>query len=381
MLLLQYLAVVTLIDLLVIDKKYLNEDNYQSKDEMQAENFAKTPIDEQILADKSLSYRVYNSGGERFSASDFRVSVFHKAIGGYHPAKLRIYQDIIERYLYGAPNPQVLNMLNAKYIITQNPQNGQQAVIPNPEAYGNCWFVKHIKFVKDDVEEIQAIGSTNLRDTAIVQQSFAGKIIQPQWDSAASISLTKFDNDTMEYEANCSTPQFAVFSEVYYPDGWNAYMDGKKVDYVKANYVLRGLSIPAGKHTIKFVFEPAIYKKGLTISYIGSWFVALLVLGGLFMAWREQKNKSRSISSLISAALLLNMPVNKEPAISVVICTYNRDKFIGEALNCLAKQTLHPEQFEIIVVDNKSTDNTAAIVKKFIADHPELQYAICTGTQ
>ncbi len=120
------LAVVTLIDLLVIDKQYLNEDNYQSKDEMQAENFTKTAIDEQILADKAVSYRVYNSGGDRFSASDFRVSAFHKAIGGYHPAKLRIYQDIIERYLYGAPNPQVLNMLNTKYIIAQNPQNGQQ---------------------------------------------------------------------------------------------------------------------------------------------------------------------------------------------------------------------------------------------------------------
>ena len=286
------LAVVTLIDLLVIDKNYLNEDNYQSKDEMQAENFAKTPLDEQILADKSPSYRVYNSGPERFSATDFKISVFHKAVGGYHPAKLRIYQDIIERYLFGAPNPQVLNMLNAKYIVTQNPQNGQQAVIPNPEAYGNCWLVKHIKFVKDDVEEIQTIGSVNLRDTAIVQQSFASNAIQPQWDSAASISLTKFDNDSMEYEASCNTPQFAVFSEVYYPDGWNAYMDGKKVDYVKTNYVLRGLSIPAGKHSIKFVFEPAIYKKGLRISYIGSWLVALLILGGLFMAWREQKNKS-----------------------------------------------------------------------------------------
>ena len=169
------LAVILLIDLLVIDKNYLNEDNYQSKDEMQAENFTKTTIDEQILADKAISYRVYNSGGDRFSASDFRVSAFHKAIGGYHPAKLRIYQDIIERYLYGAPNPQVLNMLNAKYIIAQNPQNGQQTVIPNPEAYGNCWFVRNIKYVKNDVEEIQSIGSTNLRDTAIVQQSFADK--------------------------------------------------------------------------------------------------------------------------------------------------------------------------------------------------------------
>jgi hypothetical protein len=288
------LAVVTLIDLLVIDKKYLNEDNYQSKDEMQAENFTKTAIDEQILADKNLSYRVYNSGGDRFSASDFRVSAFHKAIGGYHPAKLRIYQDIIERYLYSAPDPQVLNMLNAKYIIAQNPQNGQQTVIPNPDAYGNCWLVKNIKFVKDDVEEIQSIGSTNLRDTAIVQQSFSDKITQPQWDSASSIALTKFDNDNMEYTADCRSTQFAVFSEVYFPDGWNAYMDGKKVDYVKTNYVLRGLSVPAGKHTVKFVFEPAIYKKGITISYIGSWFVVLFIAGGLFMAWREQKTKNKS---------------------------------------------------------------------------------------
>jgi hypothetical protein len=285
------LAAVTLVDLLVIDKKYLNEDNYQPKEEQQAENFTKTAIDEQILADKDLSFRVYNSGPDRFSASDFRVSVFHKAIGGYHPAKLRLYQDIIERYLYSAPNPQVLNMLNAKYIITQNPQNGQQMLIPNTEAYGNCWLVKHVKIVKDDVEEIQAIGTTNLRDTAIVQQSFAANVIQPQWDSASAISLIKFDNDTMEYSANCSTPQFAVFSEVYYADGWNAYIDGKKTDYVKTDYVLRGLSLPAGKHTIKFIFEPTIVKKGMTISYIGSWFVLLFLLGGLLMAWREANKK------------------------------------------------------------------------------------------
>lgn len=288
------LAAVTLVDLMVIDKKYLNEDNYQPKEEQQAENFTKTALDEQILADKDLSYRVYNSGQDRFSSSDFRVSAFHKAIGGYHPAKLRLYQDIIERYLYGAPNPQVLNMLNTKYIIAQNPQNGQQTVIPNPDAYGNCWFVKNIKIVKDDVEEIQAIGTTNLKDTAIVQQSFATHITQPQWDSASTIALTKFDNDTMVYTANCNSPQFAVFSEVYYRDGWNAYIDDKKVDYVKADYVLRGLSVPAGKHTIKFIFESKIYKKGVMTSYIGSYFVLLFVLGGLFMAWREGSKKTNA---------------------------------------------------------------------------------------
>lgn len=288
------LAVITLIDLFVIGKKYLSDENYVSKDEIQTQNFTKTPIDEQIVADKDLSYRVYNSGQDRFSASDFRVSAFHKAIGGYHPAKLRIYQDIIERYLYGNPNPQVLNMLNAKYMIAENPQNGQQVLIPNTEAYGNCWFVKNVKLVKDDVEEIQAIGTTNLKDTAVVQQSFAASITQPQWDSAATISLSKFDNDTMEYTADCRTPQFAVFSEVYYPDGWNAYIDGKKTNYVKADYVLRGLPVPAGKHSIKFVFEPAIVKKGMTISYIGSWFVLLFVLGGLFMAWREGNKKNKT---------------------------------------------------------------------------------------
>ena len=103
----------------------------------------------------------------------------------------------------------------------------------------------------------------------------------------------------MEYSSNSSAPQFAVFSEVYYPDGWNAYLDGKKVDYVKTNYVLRGMSVPAGKHIIKFVFEPAIYKKGITISYIGSWFVLIVYAGGFFMAWREQKKKPKPISQLI----------------------------------------------------------------------------------
>lgn len=288
------LTVITIGDLLVIDKDYLNENNYQSKDEQQAENFTKTAIDEQILADKDLSYRVYNAGPDRFSASDFRVSAFHKAIGGYHPAKLRIYQDIIERYLYGNPNPQVLNMLNTKYVIAQNPQNGQQTLIPNPNAYGNSWFVKHIRFVKDDVEEIQTIGKTDLKDTAIVQQAFAANATQPSFDSTATIALTKFDNDTMEYTSNAQTAQFAVFSEVYYPDGWNAYIDGKKVDYVKTNYVLRGLSVPAGKHSIKFVFEPEMYKKAIRICYIASYFILLIVGLGFFMSWRTGVKKRQS---------------------------------------------------------------------------------------
>src|SRR3990170_6501934 len=185
------LTIITLIDQLIVDKNYLNEDNYVSKDELSFETASKTPVDEQILADKAPHFRVYNYGQDRFSASDYHVSTYHEAVGGYHPAKLRIYQDIIEKYLSGGEARQVLNMLNTKYIIAPNPQNGQQMLIPNPEAYGPCWLVKNVKIVKDDAEEIQAIGVTNLKDTAIVQQSFAAHVIQPQSDPAASITLSK----------------------------------------------------------------------------------------------------------------------------------------------------------------------------------------------
>lgn len=285
------LGLVTLIDLLVVDKNYLNDENYQAKDELEVQITTKTSVDEQILQDKAPHYRVYNLSPDRFSASDYHTSAFHKAIGGYHPAKLRIYQDIIERYLNAGYNPQVLNMLNTKYIIMQDPKTGQQTLAPNPDAYGPCWFVKYVRVVKDDVEEIQAIGTTNLKDTAIVQQSFAHIVTQPSGDSLSKISLAKFDNDEIEYTADCRSPQVAVFSEIYYPYGWNAYIDGKKTEYTRANYILRGISVPAGKHTIKFIFEPSSYKKGITISYISSYFVALFFLGGLFMTWREQKKK------------------------------------------------------------------------------------------
>jgi len=287
-------SVLILIDLLVVDSKYLNAENYQPKEEVQSEGFTKTAIDNEILKDTSVSYRVYNAGPDRFSASDYRVSPFHKAIGGYHAAKLRLYQDIIERYLSGGPgSEQVLNMLNAKYVIGQNPQDGQPVLMPNPGAYGPVWLVKNIKLVPGDVAEIQAIGVTNLKDTAVIQQAIGSNLTQPQWDSAASIRLAKFDNDMMIYSYNSSSPQFAVFSEVYYPYGWNAYIDDKKVDYVKTDYVLRGLAIPAGTHTIKFIFEPSVYKKSVMISYVGSYFVLLFALGGFFMTWWQERKKKK----------------------------------------------------------------------------------------
>jgi hypothetical protein len=284
------LAVVSAIDLLVIDREYLNAENYVSPDELTSQNFTPTTIDQRILQDRDPDFRVFNSSGDWTQES--RTSYFHKSIGGYHPAKLRIYQDIIEKYL-SAGNQNVLNMLNAKYIVFGNPQTNQEQLQPNPYAYGHCWLVKNVRLVNGPVEEIQTIGNTNLRDTAIVQKEFSNVVAEPLWDSAATIKLTKFDNDTMDYSFNGAKPQFAVFSEVYYPYGWNAYVDGKKVEYCKTDYVLRGLSLPAGQHAVKFIFEPSSYKKGIKIAYIASFLILIFVLGGFFMEWWTGRGRSK----------------------------------------------------------------------------------------
>ncbi|HEV7781742.1 MAG TPA: hypothetical protein VGO58_10790 [Chitinophagaceae bacterium] len=297
------LLVISTIDITVMSHSYFTNEKepYLSEtddrklfvpaDQYDNSNFGKSPADNQILADKDSNYRVFNMLGTANASpfSESRTSYYHKSVGGYHPAKLRIYQDIIEKYLMSnQPNPGILNMLNTKYVITQNPQNRQPVVLSNPAAYGPCWLVKNVKVVNDRIRAIQDIGITNLRDTAIVDQSFSKEVVQPQWDSASSIRMTRFDNDAIDYEANCNGPQFAVFSEVYYPAGWNAYIDGKPVAYVNADYVLRGLSIPAGKHTIRFAFEPKSVKKGTSIMFIASILLLLSFLGGLFMHFRNE---------------------------------------------------------------------------------------------
>ncbi len=282
------LLVISTLEITITSKTYLNDEMYVSADDYSSANFSPNAIEQEILKDKDPNYRVFNmvgtSSGSTFSES--RTSYFLKSAGGYHPAKLRIYQDIIEKYLSGRPNPPVLNMLNTRYIIVADPQTQQPGLIKNPDAYGNCWLVKHVKLVDDRVAAISDLGNTNLKDTAIVEKSVAPNLVQPQPDSLSSIKMTKFDNDAIEYEANCNGPQFAVFSEVYYPKGWNAYLDGKKTDYFNTNYILRGMPLPAGKHSIKFVFEPESVKQGKSIMFIASILILLSFIGGLFMAWK-----------------------------------------------------------------------------------------------
>jgi hypothetical protein len=273
-------------ELLVISKKYLDNDRYVAADDLEASHFSPNTVEQQILRDTDPDYRVYNTTVNPLF--DARTSSFFKSVTGYHPARLRIYQDVLDRYISNKPSPAVLNMLNTKYFIVQNPQNGAATVIPNPDAYGSCWLAKSVKVVDGPVEEFLALRGPNLKDTVVVDKSCT-PAAPPQPDSAASIKLTKFDNDAMEYESNSLSPQFAVFSEVYYPAGWNAYLDGKKVDYCKVNYLLRGLPVPAGKHAIKFVFEPASYKKGVKIGFIASILIVIFFLGGIFMQWRTDR--------------------------------------------------------------------------------------------
>ena len=283
--------VVSTIELTMVSKHYLSDENYVPADDFTSTNFTPTAIDQQILKDKDPDFRVFNMAGDTYNES--KTSYFHKSVGGYHPAKLRIYQDVIEKYLSERPSPAILNMLNAKYIVVNDPQSNQPGLIPNPDALGTCWLVKNVQVVKDRVTAIQALGNTNLKDTAIVDESFSKSIVQPQWDSTSTIKLTKFDNDVLEYEANCTRPQFAVFSEIYYPLGWNAYVDGKKTDYCNVNYILRGMSIPTGKHTVKFVFEPASVKSGTSIMFIASILILVIFLGGLYMHFRKELQSLR----------------------------------------------------------------------------------------
>ena len=283
------LAGVTLaaaIDLLSIGSNYLNAKSFDNKENYESTEFPLTNADRQILEDKDPHYRVFNASS-RSPFEDSKTSYYHKSIGGYHAAKMGIYDDLSSNQLSGQPNPGVLNMLNAKWIITG--EGDKVAAVQNPGALGNVWFVKGVKFVNGLVAEMKALTGFNTKDSAVADESFKSAVtpFSPA-DSSASIRMTKFDNDAISYESNSATNNLAVFSEIYYKD-WKAYIDGKPADHFKANYVLRAMVIPAGKHTIEFKFEPAIFFLSNTIGAIASWLLLLLLFVALFAEWRKRK--------------------------------------------------------------------------------------------
>ena len=285
------LTLLSLFDLMSVDKRYLSYDSFRETEEV-SDAFTPSAADQQILQDPDhANFRVFNQT-QNFT-NESLTSYHHNSIGGYSPAKLGLYQDLIEHQI-SRGNMGVFNMLNTKYFITQD-ANGRPVAQQNPGAFGPCWLVKGIKFVNSPNNEMLALDSTNLRDTAVINESFKPVITQlPQYDSSASIKISEKQNDKIIYAYNAAAPQFAVLSEIYYNRGWNAYLDGQKTGYVKVNYLLRGIALPAGKHSIEFKFEPKAYYTGNTISFWCTIFVYLTILATLFFWFKKTRENNRS---------------------------------------------------------------------------------------
>jgi hypothetical protein len=281
------LSLFTLVDLLLVDSVYLNAENFKDKEEEDAV-FTKTAKDDLILADKS-DYRVFNRSGNSFSENN--TAYLYKSVGGYHPAKLRIYQDLIERQLSKQqPNMPVFNMLNTKYFIQKDRNGATQTVQPNPAALGSAWLVKNIVFVKDADMEMKALDNFNPKDTAFIQQAFKTAVLfTPENDSSASIKLIKNDNDIITYEFNAAKNQFAVFSEIFYKSGWKAFANGKELPIAKVNYVLRGLALAPGKYNIEFKFEPQLFIRGRLYQNIAIILLNLLILSLAVLLYLQLK--------------------------------------------------------------------------------------------
>ncbi|QMU30813.1 YfhO family protein [Adhaeribacter radiodurans] len=276
------IAFLILIDLWTVDKRYLNNDNFQTN--LTETHFEPTPADQSILQDKDLSYRVLNLGDP---FNEARTSYFHKSIGGYHGAKMRRYADIIEQHI-AQNNIKVLNMLNTRYFITGDQQ---QPVQRNPQALGNAWFVQKITKVNSPDEELAALKAFDPATEAVVDVS-KFPVKQTQYSATGStVKLTSYEPNDLKYDVSAAQEGLIVFSEIYYPEGWQAYLDGKPVEHIRANYVLRAMPVPAGKHTIEFKFEPASYSLGNTGSLISSILMILIIIGGIVYAVKSEKEE------------------------------------------------------------------------------------------
>jgi hypothetical protein len=284
------LGVLSFIDLITVDTRYLNHDTFKDADEAAAV-FNPSPADQQILQDKGY-YRVMNTTTDAFE--DAITSYFHNTVGGYHAAKLSLFQDIMTHQLTKQPiNMAVYDMFNTKYFIVADRQTNQLQAAPNPGALGPCWLVQTIQYVDGPGAAMKALDNFNPKDTAIVENEYKSSIpFAPQHDTAGYVRLIKNDNDDITYESSSTTNEFAVFSEIYYNRGWKAYIDDKEAPIVKTDYLLRGLALPAGKHQIHFVFHPTAYYTGLKISAIGSILTLLLLLGAIVGEYRKQTAKA-----------------------------------------------------------------------------------------
>ena len=304
------IAVLCLVDMWNVNKRYLNDAQFVPKS-IQTTTFSKTPADELILQDITLDYRVLNLTTSTFNENN--TSYWHKSVGGYHPAKLRRYQEMIEHHI--APEMQavysaiaraggkmdsvdaskfrVLNMLNTRYFILPSGQQGQTVPILNPYAYGNAWFVDQVQYVNNANEEIDALDTADPAVTAVVDSRFKDALkglVESHRDSLSTIRLTSYTPNRLVYETDNSGDAVAVFSEIYYPDGWQVSIDGQPAPLGRADYILRALHIPAGKHTVEMRFDPQSLHVTEGIAYTA---LALMVIGVIAIVWRTQRQKKQ----------------------------------------------------------------------------------------
>ncbi len=279
------IGVITLVDLWWVDKRFMNDNKFVSKLE-QRDNFQPRPVDEQIMKDSSLGYRVFDQTIDPFNNAT--GSNWYNTVGGYNAAKLKRFQELIDNQL-SKGNIHVFNMLNTKYFIVAD--SAKRPVVQlNPGALGNAWFVSSVQFVASADEEMNSLTGFDPKEEAIIDHRYQPMInlLKMNFDPNATITLTSYNPEHMVYAYKSATTELAIFSEIYYDKGWNAFLDGKPAPYFRADYVLRGMQLPAGVHKIEFIFHPDSYYTGEKISLAGS---SLLVLGFIGLIWFEIKKR------------------------------------------------------------------------------------------
>ena len=281
-----------LVDLWSVDKRYLNNDNFVDK-QTYAQPIQERDIDQIILRDTDPDYRVLDmSDRQQDPFANATPSFFYKSIGGYHAAKLKRYDELIDNQFRKTMNHDALDMLNTKYIINSDPKTQAPSMQANETACGHAWFVKSVKFVDNADQEMQAISAFDPKDEAIVDKQYKGLIDGKNLavDPSSTITLTSYEPEHLVYQTGSTTTQVAIFSEIYYKEGWKMLIDGQEQPYFRADYLLRAAVIPVGNHKIEFIFHPASYYVGEDISLAGS-ILLVVALGGA--AYVENKKKGK----------------------------------------------------------------------------------------
>ena len=304
------ILVLCLVDLWTVNKRYLNDEMFVPKSEREAPQ-QKTQTDELILRDQTLDYRVLNLASNTFNENE--TSYYHKSIGGYHAAKLRRYQEMIEQYinpemqaLFGAVSEAagdmtqvngdsicpVLNMLNTRYFIFPL-EGGQTVPIQNPYAYGNAWFVDKLDYVNNANEEMAAVGKIDLRHQAVADMKFKAQLGEAvEQDTASVVTITSYEPNCLTYDVNSGKGGVLVFSEIYYPE-WTATVDGQPVELGRVDYLLRAIQIQPGKHQVELSFFPKSVSTTETIAYVAIVLLILTLLGTIFLEYKNRKKLAR----------------------------------------------------------------------------------------